>query len=111
MSEKNMTCPRCGGANLKWAPHRAIGCSDCGWENREPRAAAKPTIELDEQTALAIRAGARAISNNRRLFGASLMWGVRGKRGGPKTIRYAEAEARLYELSNLVLQDLVEEDA
>lgn len=104
------TCPRCGGMNLKWAPHRAIGCSDCGWENHEPGVAMKPTIELDEQTALAIRAGACAISNSRRLFGASLMWDLHGKRGGPKTISYAEAEARLYELSNLVLQDL-EEDA
>lgn len=28
----NTKCPRCGGVNLKWAPHRAIGCSDCGWE-------------------------------------------------------------------------------
>lgn len=107
----NNKCPQCGGVNLKWAPHRAIGCSDCGWENREPRVAAKPTIELDEQTALSIRAGACAISNNRRLFGASLMLDVHGKRGGPKTISYAEAAARLYELSNLVLQDLVEEES
>lgn len=36
MSEKNMTCPRCGGPNLKWAPHHVVGCADCGWENPEP---------------------------------------------------------------------------
>lgn len=35
MSEKNMTCPRCGGTNLKWAPHHVVGCSDCGWEGSQ----------------------------------------------------------------------------
>ena len=35
MSEKNMTGPRCGGTNLKWAPHHVVGCSDCGWEGSQ----------------------------------------------------------------------------
>ena len=41
-----------------------------------------------EEAILAMRAGARAIVNNKRLDGATYVWDFRGRQGGPKEITY-----------------------
>lgn len=60
-------------------------------------------VRLDERTALAIAAGARAIENNKRLFGVTYMWDIFSKFGGPKEISYAESAQILREMSESVL--------
>lgn len=60
-------------------------------------------VRLDERTALAIAAGARAIENNKRLFGATYMWDIFSKFGEPKEISYCEAAQILREISEPVL--------
>ena len=73
-------------------------------------------LVLDDNTVLALAAGARAMENNPRLYGASYEWDVFGKHGGPKDISYYEAAKRLREISapimaswcGAVLPDVVE---
>ena len=60
-------------------------------------------VVLDEKTALCMCAGARAIENNKRLFGASYCYDVFGKRGGPKEISYYEASNHLRDVAEPVL--------
>ena len=60
-------------------------------------------VALDEKTALCMCAGARAIENNKRLFGASYCYDVFGKRGGPKEISYYEASNHLRDVAEPVL--------
>ena len=58
-------------------------------------------MEMNENLYLAMRAGARAIKNNKRLWGTSYLFDIFGEFGGPKEIAYLEA-AR-------ILQDAAEE--
>ena len=58
-------------------------------------------MEMNEKLYLAMRAGARAIKNNKRLWGVSYCFDIFGEFGGPKEIAYLEA-AR-------ILQDAAEE--
>lgn len=58
-------------------------------------------VEMNEKLYLAMRAGARAIKNNKRLWGVSYCFDIFGEFGGPKEIAYLEA-AR-------ILQDAAEE--
>lgn len=53
----------------------------------------------DEETALALSAGARAITTNKRLFGASYCQDIFGKQGGPKMISYHRAAELLDKLA------------
>ena len=48
-------------------------------------------LALDDRTALAIAAGARAIRENKRLVGTKYVYDVFGKNGGPYEISYHEA--------------------
>ena len=54
----------------------------------------------NEQLILALRAGARAIANNKRLHGALYCWDIWGANGGPKEISYLEAAALLAETAD-----------
>lgn len=56
----------------------------------------QPTEEL----ALAMRAGARAIVNNKRYEGATFVWDFRGEMGGPKEIKYYDAAILLSETAD-----------
>lgn len=58
----------------------------------------------DEQTLLAIAAGAHAIEINKRLFGATYAFDIKGKFGGPKMITYHAATHRLVELTEPLLE-------
>lgn len=58
----------------------------------------------DEQTLLAIAAGAHAIEINKRLFGATFAFDIKGKFGGPKMITYHAAAQRLAELTDPLLE-------
>lgn len=53
-----------------------------------------------QDAVLAMRAGARAIVNNRRLEGATYVWDFRGKQGGPKEISYYDAAVLLAETAD-----------
>ena len=58
-------------------------------------------LQVEPQDAvLAMRAGARAIVNNRRLEGAIYVWDFRGKQGGPKEISYYDAAVLLAETAD-----------
>ena len=57
-------------------------------------------VVLDEKTALSMYAGARAIENNKRLFGATYVYDVFGKRGGPKEIPYFDAANNLRNIAS-----------
>lgn len=48
-------------------------------------------VVLDDRTALAIAAGARAIRGNKRLVGSKYVYDIFGKNGGPYEISYHEA--------------------
>lgn len=50
----------------------------------------------NEKLLLAMRAGARAIANNKKLHGVTYCWDVFGENGGPKEISYLEAAQLLY---------------
>ena len=54
----------------------------------------------NEKLFLALRAGARAIVNNKRLHGALYCWDIWGENGGPKEISYLEAAVLLAETAN-----------
>ena len=51
----------------------------------------------NEKLFLALRAGVRAISNNKRLHGTFYCWDIWGENGGPKEISYLEAADLLAE--------------
>lgn len=57
-----------------------------------------------QDAVLAMRAGARAIVNNRRLEGATYVWDFRGKQGGPKEISYYDAAVLLAEAADKLYQ-------
>lgn len=54
----------------------------------------------NEKLYLALRAGARAIVNNKRLHGTIYCWDIRGERGGPKELPYLEAAILLAEAAD-----------
>lgn len=54
----------------------------------------------NEKLFLALRAGARAIVNNKRLHGALYCWDIWGENGGPKEISYLEAAILLAETAD-----------
>ena len=60
-------------------------------------------VVLDEKTALTMAAGARAIENNKKLWGVTYGWDIFGECGGPKEISYFEAAKRLRELAESAL--------
>lgn len=60
-------------------------------------------IVLDDKLLLSILAGARAIENNRKLFGATYRWDICGKCGGPKEISYYKAAKLLREMFEPIL--------
>lgn len=76
-------------------------CEDCHRSCEEPcwKVDHGLLVELDEKTALALAAGARAIENNKRLCGAMYCWDVFGVNGEPKEISYYEAANILRHLS------------
>lgn len=55
-------------------------------------------VALDDGTALAIAAGARAIRENKRLVGSKYVYDVFGKNGGPYEISYHEASEILADI-------------
>ena len=57
-------------------------------------------VVLDEKTALSMYAGARAIENNKRLFGATYVYDIFGKQGGPKEIPYFDAANNLRNIAS-----------
>ena len=54
----------------------------------------------NEKLFLALRAGARAIVNNKRLHGAIYCFDIWGENGGPKEISYLEAAVLLAETAD-----------
>ena len=62
-------------------------------------------VVLDEKTALSMYAGARAIENNKRLFGATYVYDVFGKQGGPKEIPYFDAANNLRNIASALAQE------
>lgn len=54
----------------------------------------------NEKLFLALRAGARAIVNNKRLHGTLYCWDIWGENGGPKEISYLEAATLLAETAD-----------
>ena len=54
----------------------------------------------NEKLFLALRAGARAIVNNKRLHGALYCWDIWSENGGPKEISYLEAATLLAETAD-----------
>lgn len=60
-------------------------------------------VVLDEKIALSMCAGARAIENNKRLFGVTYSYDIFGVHGGPKEISYFEAAKKLREIAELFL--------
>lgn len=60
-------------------------------------------VMLDEKTALAMFAGARAIESNKRLYNVICEWCIPGERGEPKEISYYDAAKRLHEMSEPAL--------
>lgn len=54
----------------------------------------------NERLFLALRAGARAIVNNKRLHGAIYCFDIWGENGGPKEITYLEAAVILAETAD-----------
>lgn len=60
-------------------------------------------VVLDEKIALSMCAGARAIENNKRLFGVIYGYDIFGVRRGPKEISYYEAAKKLREIAEPVL--------
>lgn len=54
----------------------------------------------NEKLFLALRAGARAIVNNKRLHGVLYCWDIWGENGGPKEISYLEAATLLAETAD-----------
>ena len=61
-------------------------------------------VGLDEKTALSMYAGARAIENNKRLFGATYVYDIFGKQGGPKEIPYFDAANNLRNIASAMAQ-------
>lgn len=61
-------------------------------------------VVLDEETALAMCAGARAIEQSKRFWGATYCWDVFGKCGGPKELSYYEAANKLRCLAERALE-------
>ena len=61
-------------------------------------------VVLDEKTALSMYAGARAIENNKRLFGSTYVYDVFGKQGGPKEIPYFDAANNLRNIASAMAQ-------
>ena len=61
-------------------------------------------VVLDEKTALSMYAGARAIENNKRLFGATYVYDIFGKQGGPKEIPYFDAANNLRNIASAMAQ-------
>ena len=61
-------------------------------------------VVLDEKTALSMYAGARAIENNKRLFGATYVYDVFGKQGGPKEIPYFDAANNLRNIASALAE-------
>ena len=57
-------------------------------------------VVLDEKTALSMYAGARAIENNKRLFGATYVYDIFGKQGGPQEIPYFDAANNLRNIAS-----------
>ena len=62
-------------------------------------------VVLDEKIALSMYAGARAIENNKRLFGATYVYDVFGKQGGPKEIPYFDASNNLRNIASALAQE------
>ena len=54
----------------------------------------------NEKLFLALRAGARAIVNNKRLHGELYFWDIWGENGGPKDISYLEAATLMAETAD-----------
>ena len=61
-------------------------------------------VVLDEKTALSMYAGARAIENNKRLFGATYVYDIFGKQGGPKEIPYFDAANNLRNIASVLVK-------
>ena len=61
-------------------------------------------VVLDEKTVLSMYAGARAIENNKRLFGATYVYDIFGKQGGPKEIPYFDAANNLRNIASAIAQ-------
>lgn len=64
-----------------------------------------------EEAILAMRAGARAIVNNKRLEGATYVWDFRREQGGPKEITYYAAAMLLAETADKLFYHPPEGDA
>lgn len=60
-------------------------------------------VVLDEKVVLSMCAGARAIENNKRLFGVTYGYDIFGVCGGPKEISYYDAAKKLREIAEPVL--------
>lgn len=59
---------------------------------------------IDEKTALAMCAGARAIEQTKRFESALYMWDIFGECGGPKELSYYEAAQTLRQLGEAALR-------
>lgn len=64
-----------------------------------------------QDAVLAMRAGAKAIVNNRRLEGATYVWDFRREQGGPKKITYYAAAMLLAEMADKLFHHSSEGDA
>lgn len=77
--------------------------ADDGWKHVQDLLQAEQDgrlVVLDEKTALSMYAGARAIENNKRLFGATYVYDIFGKQGGPKEIPYFDAANNLRNIAS-----------
>lgn len=59
---------------------------------------------ISEETALAVLAGAYAISNSARFRGATFMWDIHGNQGGPKEISFHKAADKLRALGDMAMK-------
>lgn len=63
-----------------------------------------------EKLVLAMRAGARAIVNNKRYEGTTFVWDFRGEMGGPKEIKYYDAAIVLAETADSLQKHIHEKN-
>ena len=64
---------------------------------------------ITEETALAILAGAYAISESARFRGATFVWDIHGNQGGPKEISFHKAADKLRALGDMAMKDRTSE--
>lgn len=88
----------CSGGHPEW--HLQVDALEMLKMRWDTAARRRARSMKNEKLFLALRAGARAISNNKRLHGTLYCWDIWGENGGPKEISYLEAADLLAETAD-----------